>query len=78
MSLDTAGLARRLGMSVDTITRWARAGWLNVRWDEIGHRIVWADADELRRLKELLQLPRTRQNKQRLAELTKPKQRPTR
>ena len=73
-----AGLARQLGMSVDTITRWTRAGWLNVRRDEIGHRIIWADADELLRLKELLQLPRTRENKQRLAELTKPKQPPKR
>ena len=73
-----AGLARQLGVSVYTVKRWMRVGWLNVRRDDIGHRIIWADADELRRLQELRQLPRTWQNKERLAELKKPKQRPAR
>jgi hypothetical protein len=71
-----AALARKLGVKRDTVTRWMRVGWLNVRRDEIGHRIIWADADELRRLRELHQLPRTWANKARLAELIKPKRRP--
>jgi DNA invertase Pin-like site-specific DNA recombinase len=72
------GLARRLGMSRDTVRRWLRAGWLTVRRDAEGHHVIWADASELRRLRELHQLPRTGENKGRLAELTRPKPRPER
>ena len=71
-----AGLAKKLRVKRDTVRRWMRAGWLNLRRDDVGHRIIWADADELRRLRELRQLPRTWANKARLAELIKPKQRP--
>ncbi len=73
-----AGLARKLGMKRDTLRRWMRVGWLNVRQDDEGHCIIWADGDELRRLRELHELPRTWANKARLAELKKPKERPTR
>jgi hypothetical protein len=73
-----ASLARRLGICRDTVRRWLRAGWLNARRDADGHHIIWADADELRRLRQLHQLPRTWPNKRRLAELQKPKQRPAR
>jgi hypothetical protein len=38
------GLARRLGISRDTVRRWPRAGWLNLRRDEDGHHVIWADA----------------------------------
>jgi hypothetical protein len=55
-----------------------RVGWLNLRKDDDGHAVIWADADELRRLRELRRLPRTWANKERLAELRKPKQRPAR
>jgi DNA invertase Pin-like site-specific DNA recombinase len=72
------GLARRLGMSRDTVRRWLRAGWLTVRRDAEGHHVIWADAPELRRLRELHRLPRTWENKGRLAELKKPKPRPVR
>jgi DNA invertase Pin-like site-specific DNA recombinase len=72
------GLARHLGISRDTIRRWLRAGWLNVRRDEDGHHVIWADAGELRRLRELHALPRTWANKKRLAKLKKPKPRPAR
>ena len=65
-------------LRVGKYLEWMRVGWLNVRRDAIGHRIIWADADELRRLQELHQLPRTWANKARLAELKKPKQRPAR
>jgi DNA invertase Pin-like site-specific DNA recombinase len=71
-----AGLAKKLGVKRDTVRRWMRAGWLNLRKDEDGHHIIWADADELRRRRELRRLPRTWANKERLAELQKPKQRP--
>jgi DNA invertase Pin-like site-specific DNA recombinase len=72
------GLARRLGMSRDTVRRWLRAGWLTVRRDAEDHHVIWADASELRRLRELHRLPRTWENKGRLAELKKPKPRPVR
>ena len=58
--------------------RWLRAGWLTSRRDAEGHHVIWADASELRRLRELHRLPRTWANKGRLAELTKPKPRPER
>jgi DNA invertase Pin-like site-specific DNA recombinase len=70
------GLAEKLGVKRDTVRRWLRVGWVNARRDEEGHRIIWADADELRRLRTLQQLPRDWANKARLAELTQPKQRP--
>jgi DNA invertase Pin-like site-specific DNA recombinase len=69
-------LARRLGLSRDTLKRWAHVGWVNARQDEQGHSILWADADEMRRLRELFTAPRTWANKERLVELKKPKQRP--
>ena len=72
------GLARRLGIRRETVRRWLRAGWLNVRRDDDGHRVIWADAGELRRLRELRDLPRTWANKKRLAKLKKPKPRPAR
>ena len=72
------GLARRLGISRDAIKRWRRAGWLNVRQDEDGHQVMWADAAELSRLRESYALPRTWANKKRLAKLKKPKPRPAR
>ena len=72
------GLARRLGISRDTVRRWLRAGWLNVRRDDDGHHVIWADAERTAPLRELQQLPRTWANKARLAELKKPKPRPAR
>jgi DNA invertase Pin-like site-specific DNA recombinase len=69
------GLARRLGMSRDTVRRRLRAGWLTVRRDGEDHHVIWADASELRRLRELHRLPRTWANKDRLAELKEPKPR---
>ncbi len=72
------GLARRLGISRDTVRRWLRAGWLNLRRDDEGHHVIWANANELRRLRELHDLPRTWANKKRLAKLKKPKPRPAR
>jgi hypothetical protein len=72
------GLARRLGISRDTVRRWRRAGWLNLRQDDDGHHVIWADPSELRRLRELHELPRTWANKTRLTKLKRPKPRPAR
>ena len=72
------GLATRLGINRDTVRRWVKVNWVNVRRDENGHRVIWADAEELRRLRALHQLPRTWANKARLAELKMPKPRPAR
>jgi DNA invertase Pin-like site-specific DNA recombinase len=72
------GLARRLDINRDTVRRWLRAGWLNVRRDDEGHHVIWADASELRRLRELHALPRSWANKKRLAKLKEPKPRPAR
>ena len=73
-----AGLAQRLGINRDTVRRWVRVGWVQVRRDDDGHHVIWADASELRRLEELHQLPRTWANKSQLVNLTKPKPRPAR
>lgn len=73
-----SSLARRLGVSRDTVRRWLRAGWLTVRREANGHHVIWADASELRRLQELHRLPRNWSTKARLAELTTPKPRPKR
>jgi DNA invertase Pin-like site-specific DNA recombinase len=72
------GLARLLDINRDTVRRWLRAGWLNVRRDDEGHHVIWADASELRRLRELHALPRSWANKKRLAKLKQPKPRPAR
>jgi hypothetical protein len=69
------GLARRLGIARETVRRWLRAGWLTARRDAEGHHVIWADASELRRLRELHRLPRTWATKERLAELKQPKRR---
>jgi hypothetical protein len=71
-------LARRPGISRDTVRRWLRAGWLTTRRDADGHHVIWADASELRRLRELHRLPRTWATKDRRAELMQPKPRPER
>jgi hypothetical protein len=71
-------LARRLEISRDTVRRWLRAGWLTSSRDAKGHHVIWADASELSRLRELHELPRNWATKDRMAELTKPKLRPAR
>jgi DNA invertase Pin-like site-specific DNA recombinase len=70
------GLARRLGVSRDRIGRWLRSGYLNVRRDEDGHAIIWADADELKRLRELGRLFRAGATGPRPDGLKEPKPRP--
>ena len=69
-------LARRLGVSRDTARGWVRRRWVTTRTDADGHHIIWADADELRRLGQLPGLRPNWANKQRLAALRRPKPRP--
>ena len=71
-------LARELGVTRDTVRRWLRAGWLTADRDAEGHHVIWADASELQRLRELHRLPRNWATRDRLAELIKPKRRPER
>jgi hypothetical protein len=71
------GLSRLLGVPRDTMQAWLRARWLNVRRDEDGHAIIWADAGELNRLRKLRRLLQAGVKGARLAELKKPRPRPT-
>ena len=73
-----SSLARRLEIGLDTVRRWVRAGWVTSSRDAQGHHVIWADASELARLRELHALPRTWATKDRLAELSKPKAHPER
>ncbi len=72
------GLARELKVNRDTVRRWMRSGWVHVRRDADNHQVIWADADERRRLRALHGLARTWENRTRLVELKKPKPRPAR
>lgn len=66
------GLARRLGVSRDTFR-----GWVTTRADTGGHHVIWADANELRRLGQLPGVRPSWANTERLAALRRPKLRPT-
>lgn len=73
-----SALARRLEVGLDTVRRWVRAGWVTSSRDAQGHHLIWADAPELARLRELHALPRTWATRDQLAELSQPKARPER
>jgi DNA invertase Pin-like site-specific DNA recombinase len=66
-------LARHLGVHRDTVQRWQRAEWLHAYRDADGYWTLWADADEVARLRTLRALPRTPASKKRQAEMRKPK-----
>ena len=71
------GLARRLGVSRDAVRGWVRRGWVTTRTDADGHHVIWADADELRRLGQLPGVRPSWANRERLAALRRPKPRPS-
>jgi hypothetical protein len=71
------GLALRLGVRRDVVRWWVRAGYVTTRRDEQGHHVIWADEDELLRLRSLHQLLGTR-TAEGLAALRVPKPRPER
>jgi DNA-binding transcriptional MerR regulator len=72
------GLARRLGVSRDTIRRWLESGWLSTRRDADGHHVIWADAAELRRLRQLRRALRDGVGGPHLEMLKRPKPHPAR
>jgi hypothetical protein len=47
-------LARQLGVIQQTIHHWIKQGWIHSRRTPSGkHHVVWADKDEIRRLKKI-------------------------
>jgi DNA invertase Pin-like site-specific DNA recombinase len=71
-------LARRLGVSRQTLRRWRQFGWISARRDADGHYVLWADASELRRLRELRRSIRARATGPGVEKLKTPKPRPVR
>jgi len=71
-------LARHLNLPYPTLYSWVRRGWVHARQLPVnrGRWIIWADADELSRLKRLRQCPKSWHNLHQAAELTQPKSRP--
>ena len=73
-------LARELGLPHPTLYSWMRRGWVNAarlpmpagqpRW------VLWADAEELERLRRLRARPKSWHCRDQAAELTRPKPRP--
>jgi DNA invertase Pin-like site-specific DNA recombinase len=54
-------LARRLGVIQQTIHYWIKQGWIHSRRTPTGkHLIVWADKEEIRRLKQMAKLKNSR------------------
>lgn len=69
-------LARELAMSHLKLRDWAKRGWLHSRKTPVqGRWILWADADEVGRLRELLEQSRRGVNAH-TSELKTPKERP--
>ncbi len=71
-------LARHLQMPVATLHRWLRVGWVQARKLPVagGHWVIWADAEELDRLRRLRTCPRGWSDQPLLKELSTPKARP--
>ena len=70
-------LSRHLQLPYPTLYSWIRRGWVHARQVPIarGPWIVWADADELDRLRCLHRCPRTWRGQPQVAALTRPKPR---
>jgi DNA invertase Pin-like site-specific DNA recombinase len=71
-------LVRHLNLPYPTLYSWLRRGWVHARQLPVagGRWILWADQDELHRLKRLRTCPKTWHNKPQAANLTQPKPRP--
>ena len=71
-------LARELGVIPQKIHYWVKQGWIHSRRTPSGkHLIVWADRDELRRLKRLAKVKQS-WLRSRHPDLIIPKRRPAR
>jgi len=70
-----ADLARHLHVPQPTLYSWLRRGWVRGRQLPIagGRWILWADHDELDRLRRLHRCPKTWHNQPQAAQLTRPK-----
>jgi DNA invertase Pin-like site-specific DNA recombinase len=68
-------LARELAMPAITLNRWIRVGWVNGRKLDVpgGHWAVWADAEEIARLKQLRAHKRSWSDEPHRVKLTTPK-----
>jgi hypothetical protein len=68
-------LARQLSIPVATLRKWQRLGWLHSRKVDVagGRWAVWADAEELQRLRRIRTYQRTWPEPRYPAELTTPK-----
>jgi len=73
-----ADLARHLGLPDPTLYKWMRSGWVHARQLPVagGRWILWADVDELDRLRRLRECPRGWHCQPQAADFTRPKQRP--
>lgn len=71
-------LAREVGLPHPTLYSWMRRGWVHARQlsGHQGHWILWADAEEVQRLKQLHSCNRDWFNQPQAAELRTPKPRP--
>lgn len=72
-------LARELGMPQATLHRWRRVGWVCARKLPVagGAWVLWADAEEQRRLRQLRQTPRGwSEDAEARTRLTQPKAKP--
>ncbi|HEY5646415.1 MAG TPA: zinc ribbon domain-containing protein, partial [Pseudomonadales bacterium] len=70
-------LADHLSMRPHTLYRWMCRGWVHARKHPANGRwVLWADPDELDRLRRLKTAPRTWHNQLQAAHLTQPKARP--
>jgi hypothetical protein len=70
-------LARELAMPQATLHRWIRVGWVHARKLPTpgGHWVIWADADELDRMRRLRTCPRGWSDELMFVRLTRPKAR---
>jgi hypothetical protein len=72
-------LARELRLPQPTLYSWIRRGWVDARrvpTPGLARWVLWADADELQRLRTLRDCPRSWHCRPQAADLTKPKPRP--
>ena len=70
-------LCHHLQLPHPTLYSWIRRGWVNARQLPVagGRWILWADAEELDRLRRLHHCPRSWRNQPQTANLTQPKSR---
>jgi hypothetical protein len=73
-------LARHLEMPLTTLHRWRKAGWVQARKAPLagGRWVLWADAEEVERLRKLRACPRSWAARPHRAQLVVPKPRPGR